>query len=157
MARSFSCQDCNKVFFGNEFNTHTSCISEAEKYQGALFKGKVQDEFFFSIDFVFFFDPFFFLSLLDRNQTKSKKLQRKKAKIKLNQMVRAKKGKPMNYQMANLRTIKTYLQVLKHMTNKNRRKNQKRMTSTMASSKPNPINKTKKTQIQIPALPCILN
>lgn len=36
---SFSCIDCNKVFKGEEFKAHTSCISEAEKYQGKLYKG----------------------------------------------------------------------------------------------------------------------
>lgn len=34
-----SCVDCGKVFAGEEFRSHTSCISEAEKYQGALYKG----------------------------------------------------------------------------------------------------------------------
>ncbi len=31
--------DCGKDFFGNEYASHTKCISEAEKYQGALFGG----------------------------------------------------------------------------------------------------------------------
>ena len=31
--------DCGKDFFGNEYASHTKCISEAEKYQGALFSG----------------------------------------------------------------------------------------------------------------------
>lgn len=35
----FSCIDCHKVFTGDEYKAHTSCISEAEKYQGALYKG----------------------------------------------------------------------------------------------------------------------
>ena len=34
-----SCVDCGKVFAGEEYRTHTSCISEAEKYQGALYRG----------------------------------------------------------------------------------------------------------------------
>lgn len=33
------CVDCNKEFEGDAFRAHTSCISEAEKYQGALFRG----------------------------------------------------------------------------------------------------------------------
>lgn len=32
--------DCSTTFNGQEYKTHTSCISEAEKYQGALYKGK---------------------------------------------------------------------------------------------------------------------
>jgi cell growth-regulating nucleolar protein len=35
-----SCIDCGKDFFGDGYAAHTSCISEAEKYQGALFKPK---------------------------------------------------------------------------------------------------------------------
>ncbi len=30
--------DCGKDFYGDEYVEHTKCISEAEKYQGALFK-----------------------------------------------------------------------------------------------------------------------
>ena len=32
--------DCGKDFYGDEYAAHTSCISEAEKYQGALFTGE---------------------------------------------------------------------------------------------------------------------
>jgi cell growth-regulating nucleolar protein len=32
-----SCIDCGKDFTGEEYQAHTSCISEAEKYQGKLF------------------------------------------------------------------------------------------------------------------------
>ena len=32
-----SCMDCGKEFAGDEYLSHTSCISEAEKYQGALY------------------------------------------------------------------------------------------------------------------------
>ncbi len=35
-----SCMDCGKDFHGEEYAGHTSCITEAEKYQGALFKGE---------------------------------------------------------------------------------------------------------------------
>ncbi|KAI5848728.1 LYAR-type C2HC zinc finger-domain-containing protein, partial [Morchella snyderi] len=34
----FTCIDCNTTFSGNDHKTHTSCISEAQKYQGALYK-----------------------------------------------------------------------------------------------------------------------
>lgn len=34
-----SCIDCGKPFYGQEFKSHTSCISEAEKYEGKLYKG----------------------------------------------------------------------------------------------------------------------
>lgn len=34
-----SCMDCGKDFYGEEYAAHTSCVSEAEKYQGELFKG----------------------------------------------------------------------------------------------------------------------
>ncbi|KAJ3184657.1 hypothetical protein HDU87_004060 [Geranomyces variabilis] len=35
----FSCIDCSTTFQGTDYRAHTSCISEAEKYQGALYKG----------------------------------------------------------------------------------------------------------------------
>ena len=35
-----SCMDCGKDFYGDEYAAHTSCVTEAEKYQGALFKGE---------------------------------------------------------------------------------------------------------------------
>ena len=35
-----SCMDCGKDFYGDEYVTHTSCVTEAEKYQGVLFKGE---------------------------------------------------------------------------------------------------------------------
>lgn len=35
-----SCIDCGKDFHGDEYAGHTSCISEAEKYQGKLFQPK---------------------------------------------------------------------------------------------------------------------
>jgi len=31
--------DCGQDFYGDEYSNHTKCISEAEKYQGAMFKG----------------------------------------------------------------------------------------------------------------------
>ncbi|KAF4317283.1 hypothetical protein BBO99_00006166 [Phytophthora kernoviae] len=34
-----SCVDCSVVFEGNDYAAHTSCISEAEKYEGSLFQG----------------------------------------------------------------------------------------------------------------------
>ncbi|KAJ9099357.1 hypothetical protein QFC20_005758 [Naganishia adeliensis] len=37
---TFSCIDCSTTFHGTDYKAHTSCISEAEKYQGALYKGK---------------------------------------------------------------------------------------------------------------------
>ncbi|RSH88074.1 uncharacterized protein EHS24_000601 [Apiotrichum porosum] len=36
---SFSCIDCSTTFHNQDYKSHTSCISEAEKYQGALYKG----------------------------------------------------------------------------------------------------------------------
>lgn len=36
----FTCIDCSKTFYGQEHRTHTLCISEAEKYEKALYKGK---------------------------------------------------------------------------------------------------------------------
>jgi cell growth-regulating nucleolar protein len=35
----FSCIDCSVSFQGVEYRSHTSCISEAEKYQKALYRG----------------------------------------------------------------------------------------------------------------------
>jgi len=37
---SVSCIDCSQTFEGRSYAKHTSCISEAEKYQGALYKSK---------------------------------------------------------------------------------------------------------------------
>ncbi|KZV66675.1 hypothetical protein PENSPDRAFT_585001, partial [Peniophora sp. CONT] len=37
---SFTCIDCSTTFPGPaQYRAHTSCISEAEKYQKALYKG----------------------------------------------------------------------------------------------------------------------
>jgi cell growth-regulating nucleolar protein len=33
-----TCIDCSKVFHGREYDTHNKCISEAQKYMGALYK-----------------------------------------------------------------------------------------------------------------------
>ncbi|KAK4686558.1 cell growth-regulating nucleolar protein, partial [Tremellales sp. Uapishka_1] len=35
----FTCLDCSTTFQNQDYKNHTSCISEAEKYQGALYKG----------------------------------------------------------------------------------------------------------------------
>lgn len=35
---SLTCIDCSKTFADGSWNTHNSCISEAEAYQGALYK-----------------------------------------------------------------------------------------------------------------------
>ncbi|TMW64382.1 hypothetical protein Poli38472_013004 [Pythium oligandrum] len=35
-----SCVDCSVVFEGNDYAAHTSCISEAQKYEGSLYKAK---------------------------------------------------------------------------------------------------------------------
>ncbi|KAM0794353.1 hypothetical protein BDR22DRAFT_876219 [Usnea florida] len=37
---SFTCLDCMTHFRGTDFRTHTSCVSEEQKYQGALYKDK---------------------------------------------------------------------------------------------------------------------
>ncbi|KAK4561038.1 hypothetical protein LTR86_004993 [Recurvomyces mirabilis] len=37
---SFTCLDCMVHFYGTEYRSHTSCISEAQKYQGALYRDK---------------------------------------------------------------------------------------------------------------------
>ncbi|TKA82124.1 hypothetical protein B0A49_00181 [Cryomyces minteri] len=36
---SYTCLDCMVHFQGTDYRAHTSCISEAQKYQGALYKG----------------------------------------------------------------------------------------------------------------------
>ena len=36
----FSCIDCSTTFTGSDYRNHTLCISEAEKYEKALYKGK---------------------------------------------------------------------------------------------------------------------
>ncbi|KAI9266886.1 hypothetical protein BDA99DRAFT_571186 [Phascolomyces articulosus] len=37
---TFTCIDCSTTFQGIDYKSHTSCISEAEKYQKTLYKGK---------------------------------------------------------------------------------------------------------------------
>ncbi|KAL0080476.1 hypothetical protein F4703DRAFT_1795894 [Phycomyces blakesleeanus] len=37
---TFTCIDCSTTFMGYDYQSHTSCITEAEKYQKALYKGK---------------------------------------------------------------------------------------------------------------------
>ncbi|KAI3654849.1 hypothetical protein MP228_000229 [Amoeboaphelidium protococcarum] len=41
---TFSCIDCSTDFYGTEYRNHTSCISEAEKYQKSLYKPKVSSQ-----------------------------------------------------------------------------------------------------------------
>lgn len=36
----FTCIDCTTTFQGTDYRKHTSCISEAEKYEKGLYKGK---------------------------------------------------------------------------------------------------------------------
>lgn len=36
----FTCIDCSTTFNGVEYRNHTQCISEAEKYEKSLYKGK---------------------------------------------------------------------------------------------------------------------
>lgn len=36
----FSCIDCGVMFRGTEYRAHTSCVSEAEKYQKTVYRGK---------------------------------------------------------------------------------------------------------------------
>ena len=48
---SFTCVDCSKTFRNQrEWKGHTSCITEAEKYQKGLYKGKkhVRDMYFYA-------------------------------------------------------------------------------------------------------------
>lgn len=40
----FSCIDCSTTFSGTDYRNHTACISEAEKYEKALYKGKKQND-----------------------------------------------------------------------------------------------------------------
>ncbi|KAG9302030.1 hypothetical protein G9A89_021074 [Geosiphon pyriformis] len=36
----FTCIDCSTTFLGGDYRFHTACVTEAEKYQKALYKGK---------------------------------------------------------------------------------------------------------------------
>lgn len=36
----FTCIDCSTTFSGSDYRNHTQCISEAEKYEKALYRGK---------------------------------------------------------------------------------------------------------------------
>ncbi|KAI8354338.1 hypothetical protein B0O80DRAFT_450826 [Mortierella sp. GBAus27b] len=35
----FSCIDCSVSFQGTDYRAHTSCVSEAEKYEKSLYRG----------------------------------------------------------------------------------------------------------------------
>ena len=35
-----TCIDCNADFYGDDYNSHVKCVSEAERYGGANYKGK---------------------------------------------------------------------------------------------------------------------
>ena len=35
-----TCIDCSVTFYGNDYDMHISCVSEAEKYEKSLYKGK---------------------------------------------------------------------------------------------------------------------
>ena len=37
--QDWSCMDCGKIFPGMSYNQHTSCMSEAQKYEGHLYRG----------------------------------------------------------------------------------------------------------------------
>ncbi|KAI9284884.1 LYAR-type C2HC zinc finger-domain-containing protein [Umbelopsis sp. AD052] len=36
---TFTCIDCSTTFQNNDYKSHTSCISEAEKYEKSVYKG----------------------------------------------------------------------------------------------------------------------
>lgn len=38
--RAVTCVDCSVTFYGNDYAAHTTCISEAQKYEGSLYKPK---------------------------------------------------------------------------------------------------------------------
>mmetsp|Transcript_2949 Transcript_2949/g.3487 ORF Transcript_2949/g.3487 Transcript_2949/m.3487 type:complete len:152 (+) Transcript_2949:829-1284(+) len=40
----YTCIDCSVTFNGTEYRQHTSCISEAEKYEKGLYKGKKKQQ-----------------------------------------------------------------------------------------------------------------
>lgn len=40
----YTCIDCSITFQGNDYKNHTSCITEAEKYEKGLYKGKKQQQ-----------------------------------------------------------------------------------------------------------------
>lgn len=37
---AYTCLDCSKTFYGDEYNQHNQCISEAEKYEKSLYNPK---------------------------------------------------------------------------------------------------------------------
>jgi len=37
-----TCVDCQVTFWGNDYAAHVTCVSEAEKYEGSLFKAKAK-------------------------------------------------------------------------------------------------------------------
>ena len=39
----FTCIDCSVTFNGTDYRGHTSCISEAQKYEKGLYKGKKKE------------------------------------------------------------------------------------------------------------------
>eukprot|EP00979_Chaetoceros_neogracilis_P016718 scaffold9194_cov188-Chaetoceros_neogracile.AAC.1 len=41
---SVSCVDCSVSFWGDDYKQHTSCISEAERYEKTVYKGPKKNE-----------------------------------------------------------------------------------------------------------------
>ena len=41
---SVTCVDCNTTFYGNEYESHIKCISEAQKYMGSLYQADSKRE-----------------------------------------------------------------------------------------------------------------
>lgn len=51
----FSCIDCGKDFYGNSYNSHVKCISEAQKYESKGFvekanKGEAKQNAWFEVN-----------------------------------------------------------------------------------------------------------
>lgn len=43
-AWNFTCMDCNKVFSGYDYEKHTSCVSETERYAGKFLSAKAEQK-----------------------------------------------------------------------------------------------------------------
>lgn len=41
---SVSCVDCSVSFWGDDYRTHTSCVSEAERYEKSIYKGPKKND-----------------------------------------------------------------------------------------------------------------
>lgn len=106
----YTCIDCSVTFQGNDYRGHTSCISEAEKYEKALYKGPKRTQAVKKVD----------VTVAQKTEAVEKKEKTEKAeKTKKNEKTekKEKKAKQDSPSLASYVSNKTSLyKVLKQIT-----------------------------------------